>query len=407
MNDSFKSGLCFLILALTHELSVAQTFTNYTTSDGVLSNNVNCLSIDASDNIWFGTQAGVSFFDDILFTSYTTTSHPGLADNNVVAIYVANDGTIWAGTDFGLSYYNGTSWATYTTTDGLGDDRVKCITEDASGTIWIGTNDGVTSFDGSLWTSWGVSEGLPFGGVTHIEVHNSGNIYMGSGLGGVLVYNGSTFNIITEAEGLVNDKVRSIVFDASDNKWVGTASGISVLNTSDVVSGSHTQIFQLPPPDTLNPVEDVAIDSNGNIWAAIYVDYLVTEGGVSMYNGSYWRSYDVSDGLIGPVVKQMAVDASNDLWITTSLGVSKMSGIPSGLDEMRINTLNVYPNPSNQWLNVTVNQNTKLTVFDTEGRILFSEQGSGTVQKIDVSQWACGIYVVSAGGINKRVVVTN
>ena len=230
---------------------------------------------------------------------------------------------------------------------------------------------------------------------------------MGSGLGGVLVYNGSTFNIITEAEGLVNDKVRSIVFDASDNKWVGTASGISVLNTSDVVSGSHTQIFQLPPPDTLNPVEDVAIDSNGNIWAAIYVDYLVTEGGVSMYNGSYWRSYDVSDGLIGPVVKQMAVDASNDLWITTSLGVSKMSGIPSGLDEMRINTLNVYPNPSNQWLNVTVNQNTKLTVFDTEGRILFSEQGSGTVQKIDVSQWACGIYVVSAGGINKRVVVTN
>jgi len=407
MNNAFKSGLCILILALTHQLSIAQTFTNYTTADGLLSNNVNCLSIDANDNIWFGTQAGISFFDDILFTSYTTTSHPGLADNNVVAIYAADDGTIWAGTDFGLSYYNGTSWATYTTADGLGDDRVKCITEDATGTIWIGTNDGVTSFDGAVWTSWGVSEGLPFGGVTHIEVHSSGTIYMGSGLGGVLVFNGSTFNIITESEGLVNDKVRSIVIDAFDNKWVGTASGISVLNASDVASGSHTQIFQLPPPDTLNPVEDVVIDNNGNIWAAVYVDYLVTEGGISMYNGTYWRSYDISDGLIGPVVKQMAVDASNELWITTSTGVSKMSGIPSNVDEMDNGTLEVYPNPSNQWLNVTVNPNAMLTVFDLEGRIIFSDQRSNTVRKIDVSQWACGIYVVSVGGINKRVVVTD
>ena len=30
----------------------------------------------------------------------------------------------------------------------------------------------------------------------------------------------------------------------------------------------------LPPPDTLNPVVDVALDSNRNVWAGIYVDYL-------------------------------------------------------------------------------------------------------------------------------------
>lgn len=405
MNNAFKSGLCFLILALTHQLSIAQTFTNYTTADGLLSNNVNCLSIDASGDIWFGTQAGISFFDDILFTSYTTTSHPGLADNNVVAIYAADDGTIWAGTDFGLSYYNGTSWATYTTADGLGDDRVKCITEDASGTVWIGTNDGVTSFDGSAWTSWGTSEGLPFGGVTHIEVHSSGTIYMGSGLGGFLVYNGSTFNIITESEGLVNDKVRSIVIDAADNKWVGTASGISVLNASDVATGSHTQIFQLPPPDTLNPVEDVVIDNNGNIWAAVYVDYLVTEGGISMYNGTYWRSYDVSDGLIGPVVKQMAVDASNELWITTSTGVSKMTGIPSYVDEFEFQTLEVYPNPADNAITVDFSGDLEIEIHDLSGRILYTLQNPISTQRIDVSDWHKGVYIISAGNLARKFVV--
>ena len=40
----------------------AQTFTNYTTADGLLSDNVSAIDTDGSLVIYFGTQLGVSVF---------------------------------------------------------------------------------------------------------------------------------------------------------------------------------------------------------------------------------------------------------------------------------------------------------------------------------------------------------
>ena len=43
----------------------AQTFTNYTTANGMPHLNVNCLTEDASGNMWFGTYEGVSKYDGV------------------------------------------------------------------------------------------------------------------------------------------------------------------------------------------------------------------------------------------------------------------------------------------------------------------------------------------------------
>ena len=55
-------------------------------------------------------------------------------------------------------------------------------------------------------------------------------------------------------------------------------------------------MYSLPPPDTLNPVVEIDIDSWNRIWVAIYVGYLA-EGGVAFYNGSIWQDFDISDGV--------------------------------------------------------------------------------------------------------------
>jgi ligand-binding sensor domain-containing protein len=223
-----------LTMALSAFLAVgsfAQTFTNYTSADGLLSDNVNCLDTDASNNLWFGTQNGVSMFDGTTWTGYTTTD--GVVDNTIQAIHVATNGDVWVGTDFGASVFASGVWTSYTTTDGLGNNQIKCISEDSDGDIWFGTNNGTSEFDGTNWSSLGTAEGLPFGGVVDIDQHSNGNMYFSTGLGGVYIYDGTAMTSITESEGLLNNRVRALVINDQNNKWVGTADGITVLDNSD------------------------------------------------------------------------------------------------------------------------------------------------------------------------------
>ena len=41
----------------------AQTITNYTTTDGLISDFVECIDVDVNDNIWFGTSLGAQGFN--------------------------------------------------------------------------------------------------------------------------------------------------------------------------------------------------------------------------------------------------------------------------------------------------------------------------------------------------------
>ena len=387
-----------------------QTFTNYTSMDGLLSDNVNCLDVDGSDNLWFGTQNGVSVFDGVTWTDHTTTTDAGLVDNTIQAIYVANSGDVWVGTDFGASVYNGVSWSTYTTADGLGNNQIKCISEDQDGDIWFGTNSGATEFTGSVWTSYGTAEGLPFGGVTAITVHSNGDLWMGTGLGGVKIFDGVSFTGITSADGLVDDRVRSIIVDQQNNKWIGTSEGISVFNSSNAFSTNHTIIFTLPPPDTLNPIEDLKMDSQGNIWAGVYVDYLVTEGGVCAYNGNQWVEYHVADGLVGPVVRALAIDGNDDVWVATSTGVSKISDPSVGIDIKQENSFSLYPNPAWNLCFLQLKNNSEsgvVEIYNASMQLVMNQKYLAGQLNIElaVDKLNSGMYFVKANGSTQKLIL--
>mgnify|MGYP002628661420 FL=1 len=404
-----------LALILTIGLSQAQTFTNYTVADGLINNGVNCLDVAENDVMWFGTQAGVSVFDGTNWTTHSTSTDAGFADDVVTAIKVLSNGEVLIGTDFGFSFYDGTSWTTMTEADGLGEDRIKTIYEMADGGILFGTNAGISMFDGLTFTNFGTGEGLPFGGVTSITEQNNGLFYLGTALGGITVSTNGVFTEITENEGLLNDKVRAIVLDDQNNKWVGTSDGISVFDASEQLIAQHTIMFTLPAPDTLNPVEDIKIDSEGNVWAAVYVDYLVTEGGISAYNGTDWTQFDVSDGLIGPVVRQLAIDSQDNIWVATSTGISKISDVDLGgggnsIFNPQVTQLDVYPNPASDQISITLpvgNEIGLIEFYDTSLRLVKSEsinQNSGMIQ-ISVSDLKTGVYITRIGDALSRLII--
>lgn len=389
----------------------AQTFNTYTENDGLANDNVHCLTIDANDEPWFGTQSGVSHFDGSSWTTYNTTSDPSMADDNILAIAAMSNGDLWIGTDFGVSVYDGSTWTTYTENDGLGNDQIKCITEGANGDVWFGTNDGASVYDGSNWTSFGTTEGLPFGGVNDIQLHSNGNVWFGTGLGGVYIYDGSSFTSLEEADGLLNDKVRTIGFDQQGRAWVGTADGITVFDANNAFDINYTTMFSLPAPDTLNPIEDLAMDSEGNVWVGVYVDYLVTEGGVCLFDGN-WTQYEPSDGLAGPVVRQLAIDGNDDVWVTTSTGVTKINDAPVGIEDDNVTSqFSLYPNPAKDFITVELTSadhaRKQLEFYNSNLQQLWVEQLTTGQQQhlISVANLPPGIYFVKVDAQVSKIII--
>jgi ligand-binding sensor domain-containing protein len=390
-------------------LSFAQTFTNFTTSNGLLDNNVNCVDTDANDHIWFGTQSGVSVYDGLAWMVYNTSTVPGMIDNNILAIHCAANGDVWVGTDFGASHFSGGNWTSFTTAQGLANTQIKCIAEDASGNIWFGTNTGASKFDGTNFTNLGTAQGLPFGGVTEIDVHTNGEVWLGTGLSGVRLYTTSIASSITDSNGLIDNRIRGIVFDQQDKRWIATSEGISVFGNTNVFQTNYTTIFTLPPPDTLNPIEDIEMDSQGNMWVGVYVDYLVTEGGVCAYNGSQWLQYDVSDGLIGPVVRALAIDSQDNVWVATSTGVSKISDANLGFSKNEdLVAFSIAPNPAKEVFTVKVaelHEWTKVNVYNVRMQLMQSIVMTDNVLEINAAALSSGIYFVEVGGKIKKLII--
>ena len=131
--------------------------------------------------------------------------------------------------------------------------------------------------------------------------------------------------------------VMALARDGMDNLWVGTeGNGVWRYAPNVSTNGQWTHYSQksgvgnhLTP--ALSPASggegdglgddyaySVAVDKQGRIW----VGHL--NHGVSVYNGTSWRNYDVPHGPIGERVFKIAVcPTDGDVWIGTSAGLTR------------------------------------------------------------------------------------
>jgi two-component system sensor histidine kinase ChiS len=387
-----------LLFALIFSTSlVAQEYTHFTEAEGLINNSVNCLTIDQNQNVWFGTNNGVSMFDGVNWSGFSTDLNPELVSNSITAIFASTNGTVWFGTDFGINRFDGASWDIYTEEDGLGDNRISSITEDSNGNIWIGEKNGISKFDGVEWTSYGMDDGLPFGGVNEISFDSNNDLWLANSIFGMIHFDGTDFTTYNTNAGLVSNSVRTIEIDEEDNKWIGTAQGITVLNANNNVVDHHTMMLLLPEPDTLNPVVDIAFDSQGNVWTGIYVDYLVTVGGVAAWNGDSWTGFTDDEELVGPVVRALAVDVNDAIWVATSSGVTKISEPVLSIPQVyTYSEMSVYPNPATTEVTIDFDTPEEITLTNSLGQRVLTKKMNIGLNVLDVSSLATGLYFIKS-----------
>ncbi|MFQ5854537.1 MAG: two-component regulator propeller domain-containing protein [Anaerolineae bacterium] len=90
------------------------TWTRFSTSDGLAGNGVQDIFFDASGRLWLATSGGLSVldtagtpFDKSDDVWHTWTVEDGLVDSYIFTVALGPSGTVWAGADTGLSRMKG------------------------------------------------------------------------------------------------------------------------------------------------------------------------------------------------------------------------------------------------------------------------------------------------------------
>lgn len=391
----------------------SQVIENYTVSDGLLDNFVECIDVDINDNIWFGTSVGVQMYDGVNWITYNQASFPGMLSDNIKCVKATSNGDIWVGTDYGVnqlvSGVSGLMWLSYTTSNGLINNQIKSIDESPNGDVWVGTNQGVSYFNGTSWTSYS-SPDIHWSGVNATAFDSNGDKWFASPLGGITHFDGINFTVYDTAFGLLTQNVTDLIIDNYDNKWIGTGAGISVLDELNSEISHHTRMYIMPPPDTLNPVVSVVSNSNGIMWSAIYVGYLA-EGGVAYWNGIQWQDIDFSDGLAGQNIKGIAIDSEGNVWVATTTGVSKISAVLNNISDILEIDNFLYPNPTSGKINIKLDEGTdNIYVYNSLGCLVLSKKLSDKLLlELDISHFLDGVYYVvidyDKTSVRKKIVV--
>ncbi len=296
---------------------------------------INDIIKDHQNKIWIATQeGGVSIFNGREFTNYSTKE--GLISNDTKTLCEDDQGNIWIGTIRGLSVFDGKKM-NHIKAYGLDTVEIRSIFKDTKNNLYFATmGNGWIKYDGKKYLQYTTKNGLPTDYILCTSEDKSGNLWLGTYHEGVCKINPQsiTTNTVTykqfKSEFSGSGSVYCIKQDSKKNIWFGT---------------TNSGVYYLDPKEKINHLE-LAGDYNTAIISKIVEDamgvlWFATEFGLVKYNHHTLKYYEEKQGLSGNYLTAIAIDHENNLWIgTTGQGVcifkneaflnfSVMDGLPN------------------------------------------------------------------------------
>jgi ligand-binding sensor domain-containing protein len=277
---------------------------------------------DSRGDLWFGTNHyGVMRYAGDSLTYHTDTE--GLAAGRITGIVEDATGNVWFGTQRGLTKYDGTTSTNYAEEDGLTNSEIWSLLLDREGIFWIGTSEGIFQFDGATFMRFLVPKVavkdtntiLSYDRITSLVEDKNGAIWFGTDGFGVGRYDGTGFQRFTRADGLPDNNVADLLEDRHGNIWIGTMfggvsryDGHSFTNfTQDgAVSGSEVYGLYATP--------------DGAVWFS-------AEGhGIYRYDGSDFTLFNQEQGLDSQGIQCFLTDREGRFWLGGWGGLFRKDG---------------------------------------------------------------------------------
>ncbi len=361
---------------------VKQYKNDYRDEKSLPGNYVKDILRDSSGNLWVGTDNGLAKYNEQTenFATYKNKIYDktSLVNDEVFSIQEDESGLIWVGTYAGISMFDPNTNIEHYKKDpfdenSISDNSIYGIYEDKDGLLWVGTNSkGVNVINRKNYNVKHLnktSKDYPISDDNINDVVGIDNkifIATKNGLNEV-DKDLKTINIYNTEDGICNNNITALFADSKKNVWIGTANGISVLNTNT------NEIIDITDILTNHNIEDQYIkviyeDSKGNYWVGCFIDgglvkidpnkrtienyrnkkedktsissnnirsivedkngniYIGTSYGLNKLNESNntFERYLEKDGLSNNTVYGLLVDDNNNLWASTNLGISKL-----------------------------------------------------------------------------------
>lgn len=191
---------------------------------------------DLEGNIWVGSDQGISLFNRSSWTNYSTKD--GLISNNVISIFVDKDGTVLVGFDEkGINGFVRNEWErgdTYLDEEHLFPvPSVRVFAQDSEGVIWLGANDQLIKNLNGTPQRFTTSNGLPSDTIISLLIDDKNHVWAGTdrGLG---KYNDNSWEIISGANKMLSSRINALFMDSDNGIWVVTQIGLAFLKDNNL-----------------------------------------------------------------------------------------------------------------------------------------------------------------------------
>lgn len=303
---------------------------NLYTPDLLSGNKINALAEDQNSNLWIGTTKGLNVLNKIT-GEIKKIGHDKLGHIHIEVIIVTKKNDVWIGTGNGIYIFKPITntfefYDNASTNYKLRGNDIKTFFEDHRGNIWIGTwNEGVTRYDVDSQTFNPYPHINPSNSAHTIFEDNNHNIWVGSWGHGLFrlenpydIENVKYINYLHDKNNrnsLVDNIVYALSQDTVSNAiWVGTRSGLSILNNID---DPFSFTNHLPYESDLLPYNElnaIIRDNSGLMWlGTLGGGVAVVDTRKSLFEMN--RLDEVKDKISSNSVRSLYIDNKNLIWM--------------------------------------------------------------------------------------------
>ncbi|MEP7168021.1 MAG: two-component regulator propeller domain-containing protein, partial [Bacteroidota bacterium] len=370
--NSQSKNILIIILFLICNISQAQhtkaDFNSLNIETGLSHNSVLSVAQDKKGYLWFASMDGLNRFDgyNIKIYNHIPGDSSSLSGNELNTLFVDDKGRLWIGTvNGGLGLYDDVhdNFINFLHNDSIpssiSSNAVWSVAQDSSGNLWIGTENGLNRMSKHKLSAKNISS---------IDCKFT-----------------SFKSNPGDSNSLSNSLVWSVLFDKSNNGWVGTDRGLNRFSArqvnSDTIQFEHFFNGEKDPGSiAIDNVWQLYMDRSDNLWVCSYNGMLDMIYANSL-NGTPEISHLLPQIQSVTGIKKMGIlnilqDNEFNYWAgTNSFGLINFSLAPADSGQYNIRLISYYVNNLSD--NKSLSNNTVYQVFQDTSHVFWIATADG------------------------------